>query len=197
MLYLCFQPLISNEHTALKHTQRTHPTVSIPFLATFISAVLQFIIMAKICFFALIQIALIFLSFCLVTKSSALDVAGACLCRTRTWNFPWRLLNKWALKWFYHERTSPLNFVTSFSIMYLFHYYKVKWNIHIHNSLFLCHLFFPVLLILGSFVLLKRLWSFRASFLDWSIFLALKSQKMFFLVFIIKLFLTQSRDSCF
>jgi hypothetical protein len=45
----------------LKYTQQTHPPfVSIPFFGTFISAVLQFIIMAELCFllfFCLIQIA--------------------------------------------------------------------------------------------------------------------------------------------
>lgn len=65
------QPLISDKHTALKHTQGTHPPfVAIPFLATFISTILQFIIMAKICF----------ISFLVKFKFSPLD-DQLCCCR--------------------------------------------------------------------------------------------------------------------
>lgn len=56
VFYLCFQPLVGNNIAALKHTLWTHPPASISFLATFISVLLQFIIMAGICF-SLIQIA--------------------------------------------------------------------------------------------------------------------------------------------
>lgn len=47
---------MSDKHAALKHIANTSAFVSISFFATFISASLQFIIMAGICF-CLIQIA--------------------------------------------------------------------------------------------------------------------------------------------